>query len=121
MLNVCYICKNSNKEKIMLEVFSRLFSKKGKPSNIGYCQEKHLTVYHYFKFTKMTKNSLEKFVGDMYDYDFTDCGVIIWEERINCNTFFKSFYFPYNTYILRNKDEFKFIPIDDFERMYKLL
>lgn len=105
----------------MFEIFSRLFSGKKKPANMGYCQERCRTVYRYFKFTRMTKNNLEKFVGDMYDYDFMAGGVVIWEERINCNTFFKSFYFPYNTYILRNNDEFRFIPIEEFDRMYKLL
>lgn len=105
----------------MFKYIFNLFLRKNKRSIIGYCQEKKLTKYKYFKFTKNTKNDLEAFIGDSYDYDFTNTGVVIWDERINHYTFFKSYCFPYNSYILRNDSEFKFISIEDFENSYIVL
>ena len=103
----------------MLNKFLSIF-KKEKDQNVGICREKSKDIYEFYKFTKDTKDGIEDFIGHNFDFDFNDTGVLIW---LDCskNIYFKSYYIPYNTYILKREAELRFTPYATFSEMYDII
>ena len=77
----------------------------------------------FIYFNKNDKEKIEYFLGERYDFDFTDVGVIVWdEESLQKIGIIRSFYFPYNVYIMRDADDrFFYVNKYDFEEKYEVI
>ena len=72
-------------------------------------------------FTEKDKEKIEKFLGDQYDFDFTENGVIVWdEESVEKFGIIRSFYFPYNSYILNDDEKYSYVSKQDFDINYEI-
>ena len=102
-------------------IFSLFQCKKDK--TYGYCQEKPKERLNFIYFNKNDKEKIEYFLGERYDFDFTDAGVIVWdEESLQKIGIIRSFYFPYNVYIMRDVDDrFFYVNKYDFEDKYEII
>lgn len=102
-------------------IFNLFHNKKDK--TYGYCQEKPKEILNFIYFDKNDKERIEVFLGERYDFDFTDGGVIVWDENsLEKIGIIRSFYFPYNVYIMRNNDDiFSYVNKYEFEEKYIIL
>ena len=102
-------------------LFSNLFKIK-LDRTIGVCREVTKKKMYFLYFTEKDKERLEDFLGDRYDYDFTENGVIIWdEESMDKIGLVRSLYFPYNSYIIEDEDHFYCISKQEFDTKYEVI
>lgn len=88
----------------------------------GICREVTKKKTYFLYFTEKDKERLENFLGDRYDYDFTENGVIIWdEESMDKIGLVRSFYFPYNSYIIKDENQFCCISKQEFDTKYEVI
>lgn len=88
----------------------------------GICREVTKKKIYFLYFTEKDKERLENFLGDRYDYDFTENGVIIWdEESMDKIGLVRSFYFPYNSYIIKDENQFCCISKQEFDTKYEVI
>ena len=72
-------------------------------------------------FSNLFKIKLDRTIG-VYDYDFTENGVIIWdEESMDKIGLVRSFYFPYNSYVIEDEDHFYCISKQEFDAKYEVI
>lgn len=100
--------------------FTNLF--RPKPDiTMGICREVPKEKMHFIYFTKENKEKIEEFLGDGYDFDFTESGIIVWdEETFKKVGLIRSFYFPYNMYILKAGMDFSIISKKTFLEKYEV-
>ncbi len=102
-------------------LFSNLFKIKFDRTG-GICREVTKKKIYFLYFTEKDKERLENFLGDRYDYDFTENGVIIWdEESVDKIGLVRSFYFPYNSYIIKDENQFCCISKQEFDTKYEVI
>lgn len=102
-------------------LFSNLFKFKF-DRTCGICHEVTKKKIYFLYFTEKDKERLENFLGDRYDYDFTENGVIIWdEESMDKIGLVRSFYFPYNSYIIKDENQFCCISKQEFDTKYEVI
>ena len=87
----------------------------------GKCKEVSQRNIDFFYFTPKSEGNLEKFIGDNYDYDFVTNGVIVWNEALyeKCGIF-KSYYFPYNSYVMKADERLYCISENEFSSNYEI-
>ena len=90
--------------------------------NKGICREIPKKKMSFIYFTEKNKEEIEEFLTDRYDFDFTETGIIVWDEdcfsRIGI---IRSFFFPYNVYILKDKESFFYITKSEFDKKYEVI
>lgn len=99
----------------------------GRP-NIQKCRRR-APVLDFIYFTNTDREKIEAFLGENYDYDFTDYGVMVWEDPICLNNVawrLTPRYFQYNTYIVREISAdgyygFAWYSKKDFDEKYEIL
>lgn len=109
-------------------MFKRFIRKIFNNTGVEQCRYKSPT-FNFIYFTNNDREKLEAFFGDTYDYDFTDYGVMVWEDPICLNNVawrLTPRYFQYNTYIVKEvtKDgyfKFSWYSKKDFDEKYEIL
>lgn len=80
---------------------------------------------YFFYFTETTSEHIDKFLGDYFDYDFYDGGIVIWPEPNNKIYIHKPYFFPYNTYIIKYTETtetiLKCVSADEFKKIYRIV
>lgn len=109
-------------------MFKGFFKKLFKSTPVRKCRLKTPKL-DFIYFTNKDNENLEQFFGETYDYDFTDYGVMVWEDPFCLNNISWRLcprYFQYNTYIVKEivDDEyfiFKSYSRKDFENKYEVV
>lgn len=101
-------------------LFSNLFKCKFNKTS-GICKEISKRNVYFMYFTEKDKEKIEKFLGEQYDFDFTENGVIVWDEdSVEKFGIIRSFYFPYNSYILNDNEKYSYVSKQDFDINYEI-
>ena len=100
-------------------MFKRLISKIFNRSTKQYCRYKS-PLFNFIYFTEEEREKIEEFFGEYYDYDFTDYGVIVWEDPGNNRFSAPLWLFPktfkYNTYIVRESTNLGFFSFNTYSK-----
>lgn len=107
--------------------FKNIFAKKAEPYT-GQCKKINVdpdTYFFYFTENTAKEDDLDKFLGDYFDYDFYNDGIVIWPEPNNKVYIHKPYFFPYNTYIVKFMEipeiTLRCYSIDEFKKIYRIV
>lgn len=107
------------------EFFKNIFTKKATVFS-GQCKKINAEPdTYFFYFTQDSVKKIDKFLGDYFDYDFYDGGIVIWPEPYNKVYIHKPYFFPYNTYIVKYMDiteiTLRCYSEDEFNKIYRIV
>jgi hypothetical protein len=83
------------------------------------------TYFYYLASENISLDELDDFLGNYFDYDFYNGGIVIWPEPYNKVYIHKPYFFPYNTYIVKYMYEtetiLKCYSVSEFKKIYRIV
>ena len=70
-------------------------------------------------------DELDDFLGNYFDYDFYEGGIVIWPDPYNKVYIHRPYFFPFNTYIVKyiyeNEITLKCYSVSEFKKIYRIV